>query len=331
MSLLARGIRSLAILLINLYVLGAIGLELAWRLGGDEPWPLALLMLFSQWWLLPAFVLAPATFLAGWRRSALGLALVALLFLGVYGQPFLGAPEAPPDRPRRLTVATMNVGAYRVEAPDIEVAVRSTDADLVVMQEIVDSNVPALREALATDYPYQIYRGGKGVLSRWPLGEPRLFETARSPGRPHLELALQLGERSLVLLAPHPYPPTDVPLVYGDGSYHPHPNSRADAAELAARAAATGLPTLLVGDLNLPMRSPAYRAIRSAGLRDAFQAAGDGFGATWPAGIERFGLRIPPLVRIDYVWHTAEFTPLEAHTGAAYGSDHLPVVVTLAW
>ena len=75
MSLLARGIRSLAIPLINLYVLGAIGLELAWRLGGDEPWPLALLMLFSQWWLLPAFVLAPATFLAGWRRSALALAL----------------------------------------------------------------------------------------------------------------------------------------------------------------------------------------------------------------------------------------------------------------
>ena len=331
MSLLARGIRSLAILLLNLYALGALGLELVWRLTGDDHWPLALLMLFSQWWLMPALVLAPTAFLAGWRRTSLGLAAVALLFLGIYGRPFLAAPDAPPERPHRLTVATLNVGAYRVEAPEIAAALRATGADLVVMQEIVDSNVPELRQTMSAEFPHQIYRGGKGVLSRWPLGEPRLFETTLSPGRPHLELTLQLEDRSVVLLAPHPYPPTDVPLVYGDGSYRPHPNSRADAAELAARAASTGLPTLLAGDLNIPMRSPAYLAIRAAGLQDAFQVAGDGFGATWPAGVERFGLRLRPLVRLDYVWYSPQFTALSAHTGAAYGSDHLPVVVTLAW
>ncbi len=331
MSQLRRFAHSGAILLFNLYAIGAIGLELAWRVTGDRHWPLAILALFAQWWMAPALFLAPGALLLGWRKTAAALALVALLFLGIYGRPFLPAPEAPADRPNRLTVATLNVGGFRLDPPRIAAAIRDTGAELVVIQEIVDPFVPELRETLAADYPHQIYRGGKGVLSHHPLGEPRLFGTERSPGRPQLETTLMLDGRSVVLMAPHAHPPTDVPLVYGDGSYRPHPNTLADATELAARAASTGLPTLMVGDLNLPTRSPAYRAMRASGLRDAYQQAGDGFGATWPANVERFGLRLPPLVRLDYVWHSPDFTALSARTGSAYGSDHLPVVVTLAW
>jgi endonuclease/exonuclease/phosphatase (EEP) superfamily protein YafD len=331
MLFLARGIRNLMIPLLNAYSLAALGLELAWRMTGDRHWPLALVMLFSQWWLMPALVLAPAALLLGLRRTALGLAAVAGLFLSIYGSALLPTPTPDAAQAQRLTVATLNVGGYRVGAAEIATAVRYTDADLVVLQEVVDSTVPDLRAALAGDYDAQVYRAGKAVLSRLPLGEPQVFVTALSPDRPILQVDVDLGGMVVTLLAPHPHPPTDVPWIYGDGSYRPNPHNALDAAELAARATAGDGPVLLVGDLNFPMRSAGYRSLQASGLQDAWQEAGRGFGATWPAGFEGFGIPIPPLVRLDYVWHSRQFKALAAHTGAAYGSDHLPVVVTLAW
>lgn len=331
MLFLAHGIRKLAIPLLNAYSLTALGLELAWRLTGDRHWPLALAMLFSQWWLMPALLLAPAALLVGLRRTALGLAAVAGLFLSIYGSALLPAPTPDAVPAHRLTVATLNVGGYRVEAAQIAAAIQATGADLVVLQEVVDSTAPDLRAALAGDYSSQVYRAGKAVLSRLPLGEPQVFVTAISPDRPILQIEVDLGGMVTTLLAPHPHPPTDVPWLYGDGSYRPDPHNALDAVELAARATAGDGPTLLIGDLNFPMRSAGYRSLQASGLQDAWQAAGRGFGASWPAGFERFGIPIPPLVRLDYVWHSRHFRAIAAYTGAAYGSDHLPVVVTLGW
>jgi endonuclease/exonuclease/phosphatase (EEP) superfamily protein YafD len=39
---------------------------------------------------------------------------------------------------------------------------------------------------------------------------------------------------------------------------------------------------------------------------------------------------MPPLVRIDYVWHSDDFHAVEAALGPYLGSDHLPVTAALA-
>ena len=52
---------------------------------------------------------------------------------------------------------------------------------------------------------------------------------------------------------------------------------------------------------------------------------------SWPVGA-RVGLPdwVPPLLRIDYVWHSDDFGAMSAATGPVLGSDHIAVMVTLA-
>ena len=121
------------------------------------------------------------------------------------------------------------------------------------------------------------------------------------------------------------------------------PSLAADSATRAqiaglVRAATAGGPAVLMGDFNLVERHPIYRQIAGAGLTDAFRAAGRGIGVTlptrmarWAATGSRWGsIPLPPLVRVDYIWLTADLMPLVAWVGRHAGSDHLPVCVRLA-
>ena len=40
-------------------------------------------------------------------------------------------------------------------------------------------------------------------------------------------------------------------------------------------------------------------------------------------------MRLPPVLRVDYIWHTAELTTLAAWVGGNAGSDHLPVLARM--
>lgn len=77
---------------------------------------------------------------------------------------------------------------------------------------------------------------------------------------------------------------------------------------------------ILAGDFNLQPLGPPYASVRGP-LLDAFQQAGLGAGATYPAAL--------PLVRIDYILHTRDLRALTCRTGPAAGSDHLPVIADL--
>jgi endonuclease/exonuclease/phosphatase family metal-dependent hydrolase len=98
---------------------------------------------------------------------------------------------------------------------------------------------------------------------------------------------------------------------------------------LAAEAARAGEPLILVGDLNTGDRQPNYWRLRRY-LTDAHHVAGRGFGLTFPNLGMRIGrLRLPPLVRIDYILHSPAITALHATTSASPSSDHRAVVADL--
>ena len=40
---------------------------------------------------------------------------------------------------------------------------------------------------------------------------------------------------------------------------------------------------------------------------------------------------IPPLLRLDYIWHTPDLRASQAWLGDPFGSDHRPVVAILRW
>ena len=90
-------------------------------------------------------------------------------------------------------------------------------------------------------------------------------------------------------------------------------------------------PFLLVGDFNMSDASLIYADI-AAKLGDAWRDAGVGAGRTWPvADVIGWPRVIQPLLRIDYIWHSAELRAVAATVGAAIGSDHLPVKAVLEW
>lgn len=92
------------------------------------------------------------------------------------------------------------------------------------------------------------------------------------------------------------------------------------------------LPYIVAGDFNLSDQATPYWDLTGVAT-DAFRAAGTGLGFSWSV-VRHNGQRIaflPPQVRIDYVWHSDHFRALSAEQGPYLGSDHLPLIVTLAW
>ena len=95
--------------------------------------------------------------------------------------------------------------------------------------------------------------------------------------------------------------------------------------------AANQSPIIVAGDFNMSDASLIYDEV-AAQLQDAWRGAGVGAGRTWPVA-EAIGLPrvIQPLLRIDYIWHSADLRPTAATVGEAIGSDHLPVMVVFEW
>lgn len=80
------------------------------------------------------------------------------------------------------------------------------------------------------------------------------------------------------------------------------------------------LPTIVAGDLNLPIESAIYRRHWSE-LRNAFSRSGVGLGTT--KRTRRWG------IRIDHILTTEHFATRSARIGQSVGSDHLPLLAEL--
>jgi endonuclease/exonuclease/phosphatase family metal-dependent hydrolase len=110
-----------------------------------------------------------------------------------------------------------------------------------------------------------------------------------------------------------------------------------DQIDRLAEIAIESAPSVVVGDFNMTVRHQRYAHWTASGLIDAFRAIRRG-GATLPVRVgrsvkmkDRFaGFPLKPVVRVDYIWHTPHMVPRAAWVGDDAGSDHLPVLATLA-
>ncbi|MDQ3225039.1 MAG: endonuclease/exonuclease/phosphatase family protein, partial [Chloroflexota bacterium] len=170
---------------------------------------------------------------------------------------------------------------------------------------------------------------GKGLISRFPLREIELLEL--HPGRPDLQATVLAPGGALAVIVAHPPPPRI-------GRHRVRQSALADRQIAAIAAVATrGQPAVLLTDFNRVGWQTAYRQLRQSGLIDAFGTAGRGMGFTLPTRLSHLAYRghplgevaLPPLLRVDYVWHTAHFRTLRSWIGGHAGSDHLPVLAEL--
>jgi endonuclease/exonuclease/phosphatase (EEP) superfamily protein YafD len=232
-----------------------------------------------------------------------------------------------------LTVMTYNVGAGLAHPLRLVEMLRASNADIIGLQELAPEQGAAIAERLRGEYPHQVLHPtgipGKGIISRFALHETGLLDL--HPGRPDLQAVVDAPDGDLTVIVAHPPPPR-----FGRNRVRQSLLTNEQITSIAA-AATGGSPAVLLTDFNRVGWQAAYRQLRASGLIDAFGTAGRGMGFTLPTRVSHLAYRghplgdlpLPPLLRVDYVWHTAHFRATDSWIGHHAGSDHLPVLAEL--
>ncbi len=79
--------------------------------------------------------------------------------------------------------------------------------------------------------------------------------------------------------------------------------------------------TVVLGDFNTPADSAHYEPLRRTFV-NAFEEAGQGYGASWPS--------FAPLLTLDQIWVSGPVEVLHCELGWSPVSDHRPVIAEIA-
>jgi endonuclease/exonuclease/phosphatase (EEP) superfamily protein YafD len=329
---LLLAVRNLFQAFILLYGLAVTGYLLA-RLAAGERWSwIAYANNFVPWWALGNLALG-AIALSTRRRWLLVTVQIPGMaaFLILYGELLLPrdtSAEATDHPP--ITVATYNIISATSDPQRVREVITGLDADLIGLQEVGQVHAGMFAAELSAQYPYQaMYPGppvsGVGLLSRYPILQEEMFQPLAG-SMYYLRAVIDLDGLPVTVYVIHPLPPQGIisPFMYDD--------ARRDSEIAILRdeylAHETG-PLLVVGDFNMTDQSDSYRRMDDL-LEDTFREVGRGMGFTFPDQIRSSIRLFPLLLRIDYIWHTADFAAHSVHVGDDSGtSDHRPVVARL--
>lgn len=315
----------------------ASGIDRIVRFAGPVGWivitPIALLAIsqvlgLASWRFLAVlhaltpYLLAPAipmAALAIWRRhwglgvtaTAVTVVLVALSWPLVFspGQRSAAASAAP------LRITHSNVLYENERLDDAVETILSSESDLLVITEYTPRVHDAFEASpLGARWPHRIDHsqdspGGTAVWSRYPISPRSAPDTKFAT----VIVDVTLPDRSTVrVVGAHAPTPT-----------HDFDRWRDELADLA-RFARSGIPTVVVGDLNASWWHPDFRDLLAAGLRDAHQVSGAGFSVSWPTG-----MTIPPFVRLDHALVDEQLVVDAVADFDVPGSDHRGFDVTI--
>lgn len=253
-----------------------------------------------------------------WRLVA-GFAPVAVaLFLALRPQWFPAQPEAAPGA-RPVTVYFANVWVQNRDNAALAGSIQAVNADVVALTEIADHHASDLPQILKA-YPYRTAT----APARYFAGGPRTVIASRypiDPGVTSLQDGLAVGEATIRapggdfrLLAVHLTRPWPL-----DGRVH----AQRDQTRRLARRIKAGEreQVLIVGDFNATTASAILkRFAREAGVTPARAVMGTWF----------HPLPGPFRLAIDNAFTGPGLTVLDRKVGPANGSDHRPIVVTVA-
>ncbi|HVM83573.1 MAG TPA: endonuclease/exonuclease/phosphatase family protein [Candidatus Binatia bacterium] len=253
-------------------------------------------------------------------------AVLSCLTVVAFGVPVLSslhaAPAEPSDVPT-LKVMTFNLWVLNGETDRFIAYLREEKPDIVFLEETTEAHKRAIA-TLADLYPTQVtcHTGivpcETMLLSRFPMHAQKAGPIAGA--LPSTAMAeLDIGGRRLTAVAVH--------LAW------PFPMGGRDAQREQALHFARALddimgPLLIGGDFNGGSWIRNQRDVR--GL--ARLTGEPGIHPSWPA-IPIAGLAVPELLRlpIDHVLTRDGPVVISAAAGPELGSDHLPILATVAW
>jgi endonuclease/exonuclease/phosphatase family metal-dependent hydrolase len=332
-------LRAIVTFFAALYTLALLAYLLLRVLFGDRFWWLALAHNFTPFFFAPLVALLALAAVLRTRRKGfmLPFALLGALWFGPYFLP----KQVPSAGGPTVRVLTFNVWGYNRTPSEIEAWIREVNPDLVFLQEISSDYARDAAPDLLDMYPYQFARatsegwGGNLTLSPYPIVERQILDLEGVPVQQRLVLDFNghpLAVYNIHLAFPAVTPRIRLPIdtfYFRTALGYDTRVRNAQIGDLLDILKAEPLPYIVAGDFNTSDQSPIYGEL-AAVMRDSFREAGMGLGASWPVsrvlGLPRF---IPPLIRIDYIWHSDHFRALSAHQGPEQRSDHLPLLATL--
>jgi vancomycin resistance protein VanJ len=243
------------------------------------------------------------------RRSATALIatlLPALVWLNLFGGLLTDKTATGGD----LTVATHNVNAQNPDPSGTARDVAASGADVLALEELRASEVPAYRAALAPTYRYHAVVGTVGLWSKYPMSDVRAVDIRLGWQRAMRATVTAPAGRVAVYVA-H-LPSVRVKMEAGFTARQRDKSADALGEAIAAEPLAN---IVLLGDLNGTMNDRALNAVTSQ-MRSTQGAVGSGFGFSWPASF--------PMARIDQILVKGA-EPESSWTLPATASDHLPV------
>lgn len=229
-------------------------------------------------------------------------------------------PKSPPTTSTPFRVMTVNLLMVNQNTGPLTDEIVRNAPDVLLLQELTQNWQVALETAIGANYPYRIHECrddsfGAAIYSRHPFAEPpqRDLRLGNSD-TPQMRAVVTLGGGKVAFYNIHLLPPRRLDYTI---------EHRRQFAALLKMLEEEQLPTVMAGDFNFSERSPQAATIERAGLRDAYDLATWGRGATWPVNSI---FRYVPGLRLDHLYLGRWLTCGNCRTGIGEGSDHRPVI-----
>lgn len=227
--------------------------------------------------------------------SGAGVSASVLIVLGA--ARIMAGPEA-----QGITIYQKNLWAGNMASPALAADIRASGADLVMLQEVSDRNIPLL-DLLEDDYPYQQFcrfsrRSGMAVLSRFPAIGPGVCSGSRGVAG----LQVEGPEGPVWALSIHLHWPW------------PHGQAR-QVQHLTPLLEALDGPVIIGGDFNMV---PWAHSVRSIAAATNTRRVGQRLPTIFP-----YGVPLP----IDMVFASS---PGRVERRPLLGSDHYGIVARLS-
>jgi len=325
------------------YLVALLALVAALRLVGERWWVTTIALYLPRMaFALPLPLLSVALLLG--RSYRLLVTQVAAAFVLLF--PLMGLRVGGHRAARRgaqhLRLLTLNTGSAKNGSGEVLERIRGANPDVIVLEEVDDVDVEALRRGLA-GYAFR-YLDQFVIASRFPIEEavtpPPIWSDGQPQSARYARCRLRTPAGPIRLFAAHPVSPHEAfnqlrgrGLRYElmSGRLFGRASARAMEANtrqrleqvgaLAADAARSSEPVIIAGDTNLPGLSWAL-SHWLGGFSDGFAEAGRGFGYSYPA-------QKMVWMRIDRVLAGPRFRFLDVAAVSSAVSNHLAVAADL--
>jgi endonuclease/exonuclease/phosphatase (EEP) superfamily protein YafD len=313
----------------------------------DRFWWLGLMNSLSFYWLLPTLFLLPyAIFVRHLYLIAFSCFALAIMMIrhGKYLLPRHQPIHANGDA-KCLRIMTYNLLQSNGCIPEIIKVILNSKADIIFFQEMNQKVEDGLKGNLSSHYPYQVYGmkteptkiARNSIFSKYPLNQLDSIIRGTWASLPQI-CRLMFQDRMIHVINIHAYP-HKIGTANLSQIANSHQLREITNREIIAYIDKINDPLIIAGDFNTTDQNYAYQIMRTR-LIDVWREIGWGLGHSFGLRRDTFSNRKLPtfilnllpkwLVRIDFVFHSKEWTATKAKMGQWDGlSDHRPIIVDL--